>query len=100
MRHGFRPARLDAQFGRGPDTILVLRRVDTPLEEMLVRSNAVLACLRVLPQPWPSVAGLARLIPRPIREMIYRLVARWRYRIWGRYATCPIPTPKERSHFL
>jgi len=25
---------------------------------------------------------------------------RIRYRIWGRYDTCPIPTPAERAHFL
>ena len=94
-RHGIGNAIAD-----GADTILVLRRVDTPLEELLVRSNAVLACLRVLPQPWPAVAAMARLVPRPVRESMYRLVARWRYRIWGRYASCPIATSEERRHFL
>jgi predicted DCC family thiol-disulfide oxidoreductase YuxK len=83
-----------------PDTILVFRNLGTPIEELVVRSNAILACLRVLPQPWPFFAGVLRLIPRPVREFGYRLVARWRYRIWGRYTTCPIPTPEERAHFL
>jgi predicted DCC family thiol-disulfide oxidoreductase YuxK len=83
-----------------PNTIMVLRNVGTPLEDMLVRSNAVLTCLRALPQPWPIAAALLRLIPRPFRELGYRQVARWRYRFFGRLATCPIPTPEERRHFL
>ena len=86
--------------GPGPDTILVFRNVGTHVEELLVRSNAILACLRRLPQPWPFLAVCARLIPRPVRESAYRSIARRRYRIWGRYSTCPIPTPAERSHFL
>jgi predicted DCC family thiol-disulfide oxidoreductase YuxK len=86
--------------GTIPDTILVLRNTGTPIEELLIRSNAILACLRVLPQPWPFFASILRLIPRPIRESSYRLVAHWRYRIWGRYATCPIPAAEERRHFL
>jgi predicted DCC family thiol-disulfide oxidoreductase YuxK len=86
--------------GAGPDTIVVLRNVGTPLEDMLVRSNAVLACLRALPQPWPMAAALLRLIPRPFRELGYRQIARWRYRFFGRLATCPLPTPEERGHFL
>ena len=98
--HGVQP------FGQGssPDlsreTMLVFRNIGDSMEELLVRSNAMLACLRVLPQPWAAVAAILRLIPRPVREWAYRLIARWRYRIWGRYATCPIPTPEERAHFL
>jgi predicted DCC family thiol-disulfide oxidoreductase YuxK len=94
--HGVQP------FGRDParETMLVFRNIGTPIEELLVRSNAVLACLRVLPQPWRILAALLRLIPRPLREAGYRFIARERYRIWGRYAACPVPTAEERQHFL
>jgi predicted DCC family thiol-disulfide oxidoreductase YuxK len=98
--HGVPPFVSDPGPGPGPDTILVFRNVGTHVEDMLVRSNAILACLRRLPQPWPLLAGCARLIPRPVRESTYRAIARRRYRIWGRYASCPIPTPEERRHFL
>ena len=98
-RHGIQ-TNSDTSPDSAPDTILVLRNVDTPIEELLVRSNAILACMRVLPQPWPFLATLARIIPRPVRESAYRLIARWRYKIWGRHTTCPIPTPAERKHFL
>lgn len=94
--HGVQPAGSEI----GPDTILVFRHIGTPVEDMLVRSNAILACLRALPQPWPIFAALLRLIPRPFRESGYRFIARIRYRVWGRYDTCPIPTPEESRHFL
>ena len=103
-RHGFEPFGQGAfgESGRdlGRETMMVFRNIGTPIEELLIRSNAVLACLRVLPQPWPMLAAALRLIPRPIRESGYRYIARERYRIWGRYTTCPIPTAEERQHFL
>jgi predicted DCC family thiol-disulfide oxidoreductase YuxK len=94
--HGAQP------FGKDPgrETVMVFRNIGTPLEELLVRSNAILACLRVLPQPWRMLGAMLRLIPRPLREAGYRFIARERYRIWGRYETCPIPTPEESRHFL
>ena len=90
----------DASLDPGLETVMVFRNTGTPIEELLVRSNAILACLRVLPQPWPAFAAILRLVPRPLRESAYRLIARNRYQIWGRYETCPIPTPEERRHFL
>lgn len=99
-RHGVPATSPKTSQNKGPDTIVVLRSVGTHHEDMLIRSNAVLACLRGLPQPWPVAAALFRLIPRPFRELGYRQVSRWRYRFFGRLATCPVPTPEERRHFL
>jgi predicted DCC family thiol-disulfide oxidoreductase YuxK len=98
--HGVRPFGQDPGRDPGRETMLVFRNVGTPVEELLVRSNAILACLRVLPQPWRIFGALLRLIPRPLREAGYRFVARERYRIWGRYDSCPVPTPEESRHFL
>jgi len=102
-RHGFLPAPAAsdaAAADSGPGTILVLRAVATPAEQLFTRSTAVAVALAQLPRPWPFVARLLRLIPRPLRDLAYRLIARWRYRIWGRLSTCPVPTPEERSRFL
>jgi predicted DCC family thiol-disulfide oxidoreductase YuxK len=90
--------RADAE--KATDTILVLREVGTPVEDLLVRSNAILACLRALPQPWRMLATILRLFPRPIRESAYRFIAANRYRVAGRYDVCPMPTAAERAHFL
>jgi len=67
---------------------------------VLARSEAVLALLRQMPRPWPGVAAALGWIPRPARELGYRLIARWRYRIWGRVESCPLPTANERQRFL
>jgi predicted DCC family thiol-disulfide oxidoreductase YuxK len=84
----------------GPNTILVVRNFGAAAEEILVRSDAVLAMVGELPWPWPKVAAAIRLIPQPLRDLAYRLIARWRYRIWGRLASCPLPTAEERTRLL
>lgn len=83
-----------------PSTILVVRDPEGPAERVLVRSQAALAMLEELPRPWPAVAVAMGWIPGPLRDLGYRLVARYRYRIWGRLDSCPIPTAEERSRFL
>jgi predicted DCC family thiol-disulfide oxidoreductase YuxK len=84
----------------GPDTILVVRDPGGPRERLLERSDGVMAMLEELPRPWPAVAKVLRWIPRGLRDFVYRLVAGWRYRIWGRLESCPLPTAEERGRFL
>jgi predicted DCC family thiol-disulfide oxidoreductase YuxK len=95
-RHGFTAFDVPAS----PDTIVVVRNPGTPHEQVFLRSDAAAALLAELPQPWSALGALFRLVPRPIRDLGYRFIARIRYRIWGRYDVCPIPTPAERAHFL
>jgi predicted DCC family thiol-disulfide oxidoreductase YuxK len=83
-----------------PNTMLVVRDPDGPAERVFVRSDAALALLRELPRPWPGVGVLFGWVPRPVRELGYRLIARWRYCIWGRLESCPIPAAEERTRFL
>jgi len=45
------------------------------------------------------LSGL-RIVPRALRDPLYELVARNRYRIAGRRNTCFVPTPEHRSRFL
>ena len=83
-----------------PGTILVVRDPNGPSEQIWVRSDAVVELLHELPRPWPVVAIALRWMPRPLRDLGYRFIARWRYRIWGRLKDCPLPTPEERARFL
>jgi len=95
-RHGMGTA----EPGSGLDTILVVRDVGGRTESVVVRSDGVVALLEELPQPWPAVAAALKWIPRPVRVLGYRLIARWRYRIWGRLESCPVPTAGERERYL
>ncbi len=84
----------------GPGSIVVVRGPDRTSEQVLVRSSAVIAILAALPRPWPALSLVLSCVPRLLRDFAYGIVARWRYRIWGRLESCPIPTPAERARFL
>ncbi len=47
-----------------------------------------------------ALAAPGRLVPRFIRDRLYTFVASRRYRIFGSYETCRLPSPAERSRFL
>jgi predicted DCC family thiol-disulfide oxidoreductase YuxK len=63
------------------------------------QSTAVLRIARRLGFPWRLAYGLM-IVPRGIRDFAYRLVAKNRYRVFGKRDTCRLPTPEERSRFL
>ncbi len=66
---------------------------------VLVRSDAVLRMLALLGFPF-SLAGIARVIPRGLRDAVYDFVARNRIKWFGRRDTCRVPTAEERGKFL
>ena len=47
-----------------------------------------------------SLVSVLRLIPRPLRDPLYELVARNRYRIGGRRNACFVPAPEHRGRFI
>ena len=65
----------------------------------LERSDAALAIAARLPFPWPIFA-VFRVVPRELRDWAYGIVARNRYRWFGRHDACMIPTPEQRARFL
>jgi predicted DCC family thiol-disulfide oxidoreductase YuxK len=63
--------------GRAPDAEPSLVLIDVAgLQE---GGDAVLRIGRGLRMPWPLLAALGGLVPRPLREAVYRRVARNRY---------------------
>jgi len=64
-----------------------------------LRSAAVLRLSPYLRWPW-SLLWLLRFVPRGLRDGLYDLVARNRYRWLGRRATCRRPGLGERDRFL
>ena len=63
------------------------------------RSAAALRIARGLSFPWP-LAYVFIVIPRPLRDWIYNLVARNRYRWFGKRDVCMVPTPELRARFI
>ena len=66
---------------------------------MYERSTAVLRIARQLRAPWPLLFAFI-VVPRPLRDWAYDLVARRRYRWFGRRETCMVPTPELRARFV
>ena len=64
-----------------------------------VKSEAVLRIVRRLPFPWPLL-GILRILPRFLRDPLYSLVARNRYRWFGRRNACFSPAPEHMARFL
>ncbi len=64
-----------------------------------IRSTAALRIVRQLGWGWPLLYGLI-VVPRPIRDAVYRAIAKRRYTWFGKKETCRIPTAAERERFL
>jgi predicted DCC family thiol-disulfide oxidoreductase YuxK len=63
------------------------------------KSSAALGIARALPFPWCVVSALV-IVPRPLRDRVYDLVSRNRYRWFGKRDTCRVPSAEERDRFL
>ncbi|MDQ1185312.1 MULTISPECIES: DCC1-like thiol-disulfide oxidoreductase family protein [Agrobacterium] len=63
-------------------------------------SDSVLRVIELLGGMLGMTATVMRLVPRFLRDRVYRLVARNRMKIAGRRQTCRAPTPQERERFL
>jgi predicted DCC family thiol-disulfide oxidoreductase YuxK len=66
--------------------------------EAFLKSDAALTVLSLLPN-WSWLRVLFA-VPKPLRNAVYSLIARNRYRIFGKYDTCPLPTPEQSAKFL
>jgi predicted DCC family thiol-disulfide oxidoreductase YuxK len=106
----FRFAPLQSRLGREvlarfdihtfPDGVMLLTNALTPAEHLYRRSDAVAASLQLLSKPWRLLGTALMLMPRWLREGSYGIVARLRYRLFGRYTTCPVPLPDQRNRLL
>jgi predicted DCC family thiol-disulfide oxidoreductase YuxK len=104
--HGrFRFAPLQSELARGH-----LERAGLPTDDfdtmvlieegtVHVRSTAALRVVRRLRFPWPLLyAGI--VVPRALRDAVYRWVARNRKRLFPRPEACSLPDPRFRERFL
>jgi len=78
----------------GLDTLVLIEG-----DRAWVRSDAALRIARHLRAPWRWCHAF-RVVPRFVRDTVYRCVARVRYRMFGRLDACVMPTPELASRFV
>jgi predicted DCC family thiol-disulfide oxidoreductase YuxK len=66
---------------------------------VLSESDAVLRISEELSRPWRWLSAF-RVLPRFLRNALYRLIARNRYRLFGKRESCRIPKEGEAERFL
>jgi predicted DCC family thiol-disulfide oxidoreductase YuxK len=87
--------------GSIPDELetMVLAEADGEGVRFAYRSDAAMRILDVTgAAPW--VHRALRVTPRVVRELGYRFIARYRYRIWGQLDACLVPRPDQQARFL
>ncbi len=77
-----------------PDSVVLVEN-----GQVWERTDAALRIARSLRGLWRLFAVFL-LVPRPLRDAVYRWVARHRYRWFGRTESCRVPTPALRARFL
>jgi predicted DCC family thiol-disulfide oxidoreductase YuxK len=90
------PPMREARPAAREDSMHVVAELGTQRERLLLRSAAALHLCRVLGSPW-SLLGIFRLVPPPLRDLLYRFVARNRRR-WFAAPTCPIGAARPAGH--
>jgi len=88
--------------GANPDdltTFYVVRDYGTAGAQTLLKGRAALFVARALGWPW-SAARAFGLLPTVVLDWGYDVVARYRYRLFGRFDQCTIPRPEQRRRFV
>jgi len=68
-------------------------------EKCYTKSTAVLRIAKMLKAPWPILFGFI-IIPRFLRDALYNIISKRRYRWFGKMDKCSIPTEELRDRFL
>lgn len=86
-----------AKYGTSRDSARSIILIDDG--KVSLRSDAVLRISRRMSAPW-RWAAIFLLLPRPIRDAVYRVVAAVRHRIAGESNACEIPPPEIRERLI
>ncbi len=86
--------RLQHGLGTAVESIVLIQA-----DKCLTKSDAALEIARHLNRLWPLCYGF-KIIPRFLRDALYDLIARNRYRLFGKRDACLIPSPQWKKRFL
>ena len=85
------------QFGIDPDEPSTFLFIENGRAHQ--KSDALIALTGHLRWPWRALRWI-RIVPRSLRDRLYELLARNRFRILGRKKVCDIPPPEMRARFV
>lgn len=68
-------------------------------EVYFTKSDAAIKIAQDL-KGWPKILSLGKFLPKKLRDFLYDLIARNRYRIFGKKDYCRIPSEEEKAKFL
>jgi predicted DCC family thiol-disulfide oxidoreductase YuxK len=94
-RHG-----IDREAMLKSNSVYMALDAGTNKEKLLAQSDVTVNILMNLGGRWRFCGYLLRLVPRFLRNAVYRMFARNRYRIAGRYDACPLPAEADRRKFI
>ncbi len=80
-------------------TMYVVRNYRGNSPTLLAKGRAALFVASRLDWPWRAAAAF-RILPTALLNLGYDLVARYRYRLFGRYDQCLMPSPETRHRFI
>lgn len=83
----------------GEDTVKIDTIILIQNNKIYKRSRAALEIAKQLKGLWP-LCYIAIIIPGFIRDIVYNIIARNRYKWFGEMEACRIPTPEMRERFL
>ena len=82
------------------ESICLVLDYGLPTECIQMCSTAVISIFQRLGTFWRAAAIMLSIVPLPLRDWGYNLIAKYRYRIFGKYDTCPLPQASDRHKFL
>jgi predicted DCC family thiol-disulfide oxidoreductase YuxK len=91
-----------ARAGGDPDELnsfYVVADFRTPGARVFTRGDAAVFVASRLGWPWKALS-IAKWLPKGLRNRAYDLIARSRYRIFGRFEQCLLPAPDDRRRFV
>jgi predicted DCC family thiol-disulfide oxidoreductase YuxK len=99
----FKFSPLQSEFARGllsPEDVIELKSVIVQINgRTYKKSDAVFAVFKELGGSWKALQ-LLKILPRPLRNSAYDMVAKYRYKIFGKKESCRLPSPEERQRFI
>ena len=81
------------------DTFVVVANHQGHRSALLTKGSAAIFVLKALGWPWKVVAAFG-VLPTAALDRAYDVMARHRYRIFGRRDHCVLPTPEHKRRFL